>query len=171
VPLSLAWYPPVSKESFLLLSNDRFKLRLLNSTTKMCRKTLLGPTFGSPLRKLEVLSSPVKYSESGQQQIQRYAAFHTYDRVGLLLLPHDGNPHNSQSLIAHPTGVTAMAVSYDGRYVFTAGGTDCTVNMWTTNTQSVVLYKSLTRCLSQHNFPIHQLIILVAHVLAAKEGC
>jgi hypothetical protein len=81
VPLSLAWYPPVSKESFLLLSNDRFKLRLLNSTTKMCRKTLLGPTFGSPLRKLEVLSSPVKYSESGQQQIQRYAAFHTYDRV------------------------------------------------------------------------------------------
>ena len=33
-----------------------------------------------------------------------------------------------------------MAVSYDGRYVFTAGGTDCTVNMWTTDTQSVVLY-------------------------------
>ena len=30
--------------------------------------------------RLEVLSSPVKYSESGQE-IRRYAAFHTYDRV------------------------------------------------------------------------------------------
>ena len=26
-------------------------------------------------------------------------------QVGLLLLPHDGNPHNSQCLIAHPRAV------------------------------------------------------------------
>jgi WD40 repeat protein len=136
VPTTLTWYPPISKEPFLLLCNSQYKMKLLNLTTKMCRKTLLGPTFGSPLRRLEVLPSPVQYSDSGHE-IRRYAAFHTFDRVGLLLLPHDGNPHNSQSLIAHPTGVTAMATSYDGKYVFTAGSRDCTVNMWTTNTQAL----------------------------------
>ena len=34
--------------------------------------------------------------------------------------------------------VTEVVCSFDGRYVFTSGGEDCAVNMWTVNTESVL---------------------------------
>ena len=40
-------------------------------------------TVGCVLYRLEVLSSPVLYSEPGQQ-MRRYAAFHTFDRVSVM---------------------------------------------------------------------------------------
>ena len=35
-------------------------------------------------------------------------------------------------IVAHPGVISALAVSFDGRYVFSAGGDDLTVNMWNT---------------------------------------
>ena len=52
LPLSLEFYPcdaVSSNEIFLLTSNDQHKLKLYNSTTKMCRYTFLAPTFDSPI--------------------------------------------------------------------------------------------------------------------------
>lgn len=94
----------------------------------MCRKTVLAPTFGSQIERMAVLPQ----GEGSKDSRPRAVAFTTADKVGLLLLPVDGNPNNSMAVIAHPStcGVTNMAVSHDGRYVFTAGGASKTIHAW-----------------------------------------
>ena len=76
----------------------QYKIKLLNASTKMCRKTLLGPVYNSPLQKcvfyqhtlhyltvlltdrLVVLPSPIMTDEFGQQ-VKRYLAFINNDKV------------------------------------------------------------------------------------------
>lgn len=127
VPTCFAWYPPIIKEDFLLVVNDQYKIKLLNSTTKMCRKTLLGPTYGSTVKRVIML--PL-----GKNMDIGYMAYVTTDKIGLQILPIDGNPHKSMALIAHPGKVHDLACSFNGKYIFSAGGPDCTVFMWEVNT-------------------------------------
>ncbi|XP_030847310.1 cilia- and flagella-associated protein 251 isoform X2 [Strongylocentrotus purpuratus] len=127
VPQCFAWYPPVTKEQFFITANNQFKFKLFNTTTKMCRRTVLAPTYGSPIQQIAVLPSEDPVNDP------RYMAYVTKDKVGLHKIPPDGNPHNAMALIAHPSGVTNLACSYDGKHVFTAGGTDYSVHMWDTH--------------------------------------
>ncbi|KAL8589462.1 hypothetical protein ACOMHN_061673 [Nucella lapillus] len=126
VPCCMTCYPPLSKEDFIITANDQFKLKLYNKVTKMCRKTLLGPTYGSPLKKLLVVPKQGK-------EDRYYGAYATEDKVGLVIMPVTGNPHNTMAMVAHPFGVSRLEVSHDGRYLFTAGGVDLTVHMWEIN--------------------------------------
>ncbi|KAJ7309793.1 hypothetical protein JRQ81_007861 [Phrynocephalus forsythii] len=128
VPMCITWYPPLTMEHFFLTANDQYKMKMYNATTKLCRKTALGPTYGSPLEKMLVL--PVSQGHDPQK---RYLAYMTKDKVGLQILPVDGNPHKSSAFICHPAGVSNLACSYDGRYLFTAGGHDLTVMKWDIN--------------------------------------
>lgn len=54
-------------------------------------------------------------------------------QVGLQILPVDGNPHKSSAFTCHPDGVSDLASSYDGCYVFTVGGNDRTLMKWEVN--------------------------------------
>eukprot|EP00076_Gallus_gallus_P045911 XP_025011449.1 cilia- and flagella-associated protein 251 [Gallus gallus] len=137
VPLCLAWYPQFSTESFILTANSCYKMKLYNATTKMCRKTLLGPTYGSPLEKMQILP------RSAAQPQKHYLAYITKDKVGLQILPIDGNPHKSSAFICHPDGASDLAISYDGRYIFTAGGSDRTVLKWEVNLNALEAAASL----------------------------
>ncbi|XP_067861898.1 cilia- and flagella-associated protein 251 isoform X2 [Heptranchias perlo] len=125
IPMCMAWYPPITKESFIITANNQYKLKLYNATTKMCRKTVLSPTYGSPVRKIEILP----FSSNSEPDVG-YLSYITDDKVGLQTLPLDGNPHRSCALICHGKAVSNIACSYDGCYIFTAGGDDCTVHMW-----------------------------------------
>uniref|UniRef100_A0A6J0UK01 Cilia- and flagella-associated protein 251 n=1 Tax=Pogona vitticeps TaxID=103695 RepID=A0A6J0UK01_9SAUR len=128
VPKSITWYPPLTMEHFFLTANDQYKMKMYNATTKLCRKTVLGPAYGSPLEKMLVL--PVS---PGHDPQKRYLAYMTKDKVGLQILPIDGNPHKSSAFICHPAGVSNLACSFDGHYLFTAGGNDLTVMKWDIN--------------------------------------
>lgn len=46
------------------------------------------------------------------------------------------------ALICHPRGVSNLATSFDGRYVFTAGGDDGNVHLWKVHTE----YATRRRC-------------------------
>ncbi|XP_063000378.1 cilia- and flagella-associated protein 251 [Elgaria multicarinata webbii] len=132
VPKCIAWYPPLTTEYFFLTANDHYKMKLYNVTTKLCRKTVLGPTYGSPLEQILVL--PVA---EGDEPQRRYLAYITKDKVGLQILPIDGNPHRSSAFVCHPAGVSRLAHSYDGRHLFTAGGGDFTVMKWDINVDAL----------------------------------
>ncbi|XP_023595065.1 cilia- and flagella-associated protein 251 [Trichechus manatus latirostris] len=97
-----------------------------------CRKTLLGPTYGSPIEQIQLL--PVKTTSELQK---RYLVFINRDKVGLQILPVDGNPHKTSAIICHPNGVAGMTLSYDGCYAFTAGGHDRSVVQWEINLRYV----------------------------------
>ncbi|XP_070255752.1 cilia- and flagella-associated protein 251 isoform X1 [Myotis yumanensis] len=137
-PTCMIWYPPLTKELFLLISNSGYKVKLFNSTTKMCRKTLLGPVFGSPMEQVQVL--PVK---TAVELERRYLVFINRDKVGLQILPIDGNPHKTCAIVCHPNGVAGMALSHDGHYAFTAGGQDLSVVQWEVNLSALEAAVSL----------------------------
>ncbi|OBS79111.1 hypothetical protein A6R68_18519 [Neotoma lepida] len=137
-PTCMIWYPPLAKELFLLICNSCYKVKLFNSTTKMCRKTLLGPAYGSPIEYTQVL--PVKNTFELQK---RHLVFINKDKVGLQILPVDGNPHKTCAIVCHPDGVSGMTLSYDGRYAFTAGGQDCSVVQWEINLSALEAAVSL----------------------------
>ncbi|XP_053224777.1 cilia- and flagella-associated protein 251 [Podarcis raffonei] len=128
VPKCITWYPPLTTEYFFLTANDQYKMKMYNVTTRLCRKTVVGPAYGSPLEKILVL--PLA---EGHDPQRRSLAYITKDKVGLQILPIDGNPHKSSAFICHPSGVTNLECSYDGCHLFTTGGNDLTVMKWDIN--------------------------------------
>jgi len=64
-------------------------------------------------------------------QEEKYLIYSTAKKViGLIKMPLDGNPNKTMGLIAHPNEIADFCASSDGRYMFTCGGADLSVKMW-----------------------------------------
>lgn len=123
-PTASIWYSKIDNQEDLLLTvNDEYKLKLWNCESKASRKTVLGPTYGGEIVKLKQLDV--------ESNSNKYLIYSTKEKViGLMKLPIDGNPNKTMGLIAHPDKVVDMAVTSDGKYLFTTGGKDLSINMW-----------------------------------------
>lgn len=115
----------------------------------MCRKTTLAPIYEYPIAKLIVLST------EGVNPKHMYMAFLTQDKVGLQILPFNGNPHQSTALIAHPGGVHNLVASYDGTFLFTTSSQEPSVHMWQINASALEAQLQLG---GEDLIPFYQLI-------------
>jgi len=133
-PTACIWYPKVKqdiKEDLLLTVNDDYKLKLWNPKTSNSRRTCLGPTYGGDIKSLKLLKIPTGNGLSELDNFDNYLIYSTGKKVvGLIKLPLDGNPHKTMGLVAHPSEVTDICASADGKFIFTCGGDDLSVNMW-----------------------------------------
>jgi len=131
LPSSCIWYPKKdSKEGLLLTANDEYKMKVWNPSAQSSRKTCLGPTYGGEIKQMKVLNV--------QGQDEKYIVYSTKKKViGLIKMPLDGNPNKTMGLIAHPNEIADFCASSDGRYLFTCGGDDLSVKMWSIDIQPI----------------------------------
>lgn len=71
-------------------------------------------------------------------QEEKYLIYSTTKKIiGLIKMPLDGNPNKIMGLIAHPDEITDFCASSDGRYLFTCGGKDLSMKMWSIDVSPV----------------------------------
>ncbi|ESN92618.1 hypothetical protein HELRODRAFT_69621 [Helobdella robusta] len=139
LPLCMSSYPRLSRDDFILICNDQFKFKLLNSLSRMCRKTLLGPKFGSPVEKF--IASSVKLGSN--TETTNFIACMLGDKIAISLLPVTGNQHRSFGMISHPAGVKNIVLSSDGKYMFSVGGSSACLMMWSINLAALEVQERL----------------------------
>ena len=54
-PMSMAPYTGETSEQFLLVASDSLKFKAYNASTKLCRRTVLGPTFAGCIQQLRAV--------------------------------------------------------------------------------------------------------------------
>ena len=100
-------------------------MKQFNGDSKQCRKTTLAPTFGGPPIRL----IPIQH----EGRISHYAYSCESQVIGIGTFPLLGDPTQVMGLNAHPGSISALSVSYDGKYIFSCGGNDLSAFMFELN--------------------------------------
>jgi WD40 repeat protein/Ca2+-binding EF-hand superfamily protein len=125
-PTALMWHPRIGDdvEDRFIVATDEFKFKEFNADSKQCRKTTLAPTFGNPPNRM------VPIATAGNGRVTHFAYSSDSKVVGIGSFPLAGDPSKVMGINAHPGIITSIAVSYDGKYLFSSGGTDLSSFMY-----------------------------------------
>jgi Ca2+-binding EF-hand superfamily protein len=141
-PTAIMWHPKSANdpEDRFIMANDEFKMKEFNIQSKHCRKTTLAPRFGSPPTTMVHVPIKSKVADSdAEQAVSKHFAFATSSKViGIGCFPLTGDPSEVMGVIAHPSTITSIAASFDGRYLFSTGGADLSANMWRIDTSGPI---------------------------------
>jgi len=131
VATAMAWDEHFGTEDCMVLASDQYKFRFVHMSNFECIKTVLSPTFGGPINRM--IHVPAFDGSQGN-----CLAYSTHDKViGLVQFPLDGNPNKTMGVVAHAGEISSMAVSFDGRFIITAGRDDYCVNVWSAHPASL----------------------------------
>jgi WD40 repeat protein len=129
VPTACMWHNHggvCALDQAVLVATDQFKFRLYEPKSKAVRSTLLAPAHGGPATAMAL----VPQEPGAPDSVPRFLAYATSEKVaGLVKLPLDGSPQRTMGAICHAGQISAMGVSWDGRWLITAGGADLCVHM------------------------------------------
>ncbi|CAH0551660.1 unnamed protein product [Brassicogethes aeneus] len=133
-PQCFVYYTKNVNDSFTgyyIIVDDQYKFKLVSNLTMMTRQTSLGPAFGAfkghHITKL-MLPEALEY---------KYYLFMVDKQIGLQKANLDGNPYSYVGYHVHPTPVTDMVLSHDGKYVFTFSTGYKIVFKWEIQTKAV----------------------------------
>ncbi|CAH8574243.1 unnamed protein product [Schistosoma curassoni] len=148
-PLCLSMLPlSCYKEEFFFISNSASKIKLYNTSTLMCRKTVSSFPQGIEYTKVLPLISQKTNSSYFMVCLSK-------ERLGLIMLPLDGDPLKYTNIIAHPSNgrgvgqAQGLAIDRNGLYAFTAGGPDTCVHMWTLNPSVLEKTVNIAGCMKR----------------------
>ncbi|XP_063697731.1 cilia- and flagella-associated protein 251-like [Culicoides brevitarsis] len=128
VPTSVTYIPPsllmklgintLEYDSVLLITDTDMKIKLVDCNSGSILFTYLGPIFGAPIQQCCFFI----------KDDMEFLIFSAGNKLGLYLLPIDGNPFRAIGVVASPYNLQKVCVSQDQKQVFT-----CDVNaflMW-----------------------------------------
>jgi len=123
-PTASMWHPKQESdvEDRFIVAFESYKFKEYNADSKQCRKTTLSPSYGDVINRLLPIYRDDKCD---------YYAFASSDGViGVGRFPLTGNPTQHIGIISHPIELIEIALSGDGNYLFSSGGSDLSINMW-----------------------------------------
>jgi len=128
---AMVWDEHFGTSDCMVLATDQYKFKFIQTDTLKCVKTVLSPTFGGPVNNMLHVPS----FDGGQGNCLAYSTKQKV--IGLVQFPLDGNPNKTMGIIAHAGEISSMVVSFDGRYIITAGCDDYCVNVWSAHPASL----------------------------------
>lgn len=130
LPTSVTYIPPslltklgintLEYDSVLLITDLEMKMKLVDCNTGSILFTFLGPIFGGPI-------THSKFLTKNDIDLLIIGAG---NKLGLYLLPIDGNPYRAIGVIASPYSIEKVCHSHDHTRAFSFGYGDQALSMW-----------------------------------------